>query len=109
MPKQIVLTYKDVEYTLEFNRKTASAIEKQGFDYERVQQEPNTMVPLLVHGAFRMHHPTVSANLIEEIFAEIPDKTEFLIKLVEVYAEPLVALFGDSEKKEGNASWGASW
>ena len=49
------LTLKDENghaYTLEYNRRTAQLIEKQGFTLDALTSQPNTMIPLLVWGRF---------------------------------------------------------
>lgn len=106
MAKQMTLTYGGQEYTLEYTRKSIEKMEAQGFKIGEVSNKPVTLFPLLFAGSFLAHHRWVKQDLIDEIFEEIPNKEQFMDKLIEMYAEPIEALFdepqGDSEK---NAQW----
>jgi len=108
MAKQINFTYKDTDYTLEFDRKTAVVMEKQGFDINEVQSKPNTMIPMLIRGAFIMHHRSTKSELIDEIYDSVGDKSSLLTALIEMYGETITALVDDNENK-GNLNWTANW
>lgn len=108
MAKTITLNYKGTEYTLEFTRKAVVRLENKGFNIEDVGAKPMSTLPLLFEGAFFAHHrPLIGSDIIDELYKQIPDKTEFLAKLAEMYAEPIEALM--EEPEEGNLTWGASW
>lgn len=107
--KNIVLTYEDKKYTLEFNRKTIRAMERQGFVLENMDSMPVNMIVMLYVNAFKMHHPNIDENLVDKIYASIPNKKEFIDKLTELYTEPILALVEEPEENEGNAMWEASW
>lgn len=51
----------------------------------------------------------VKREVIDTIFAKLPKKEELLVKLAEMYNEPLESLMGEPEDTEGNLTWGASW
>ena len=55
------MTIKDTEehreYTLEFTRKTVTQTERAGFELDKLETAPMTMVYLLWWGAFLTHHP----------------------------------------------------
>ena len=102
----IKITYKNTDYTLEFSRKTASVIEKAGFDYSEIATKPNGMIPLLLQGAFMKWNPKIKPGKIDEIYNEITDKAEFINVLVELYLETVQSLLGDDgEETKGNATW----
>ena len=112
MATQITLTYKNEKYILEYTRLTASAIEKQGFNLDEITTKPNIMIPLLVHGAFLRHHRDLKQKLIDEIYANLVNKTGkdgeegFISVLAEMYAETVSTLTDENAVDEGNA---ATW
>lgn len=112
MATQITLTYKDENYTLEYTRLTASAIEKQGFNLDDLTNKPNIMIPLLVHGAFLRHHRDLKQKFIDEMYANLINKTGkegeegFIGVLAEMYAETVSTLTEENSIDEGNA---ATW
>lgn len=112
MASQITVTYKNANYTLEYSRFTASAIEKQGFNLDELTSKPNIMIPLLVHGAFLKHHRDLKQKFIDEIYANIVNKTGkeneegFISVLADMYAETVSVLTDDNGGDEGNA---ATW
>lgn len=101
---KINLTYKKVEYTLEYNRQSVKEMERQGFVAEELQRQPATMIPLLFEGAFVKNHRGLKRKLIDEIYDEIPNKMDLIGALAEMYAETLTSLMDDSNG-EGNAVW----
>lgn len=109
MAKTINFSYKDVDYTLEYNRRSIEKMEQSGFRLEDIGNKPATNIPKLFAGAFLMHHKFVKTELIDEIFSMLPNKEELFQKLVEMYEEPLNALLTDPEGDEGNLTWGANW
>lgn len=112
MATQITLTYKNEKYTLEYTRLTASSIEKQGFSLDELTVKPNIMIPLLVHGAFLRHHRDLKQKLIDEIYANLINKTGkedeegFIGVLADMYAETVSTLTDETATDEGNvATW----
>ena len=114
MAKQMIIsnpTSGDT-YTLEFTRKTVKLMEQQGFIAEDVNKKPMTMLPALFAGAFLAHHRFVKPDVIEKIYARLPQKDELIAKLVEMYNEPLLTLLDEPEQTEGgegNLTWTAGW
>ena len=112
MATQITLTYKDEKYLLEYSRMTATAIEKQGFNLDELTAKPNTMIPLLVHGAFLRHHRDLKQKFIDEIYTNLVNKAGkdgeegFISILAEMYAETISSLTEENPVDEGNA---ATW
>ena len=112
MATQITLTYKNDKYILEYTRLTASAIEKQGFNLDEITSKPNIMIPLLVQGAFLRHHRELKQKFIDEIYANLVNKTGkegeegFISVLAEMYAETVSTLTDENAVDEGNA---ATW
>ena len=112
MATKITVTYKNKDYTLEYTRFTAKAIESQGFVLDELQNKPNTMIPLLIYGAFMRHHRELKQKLIDEIYENLVDKIGkdneegFIATLAEMYAETTATLTDDGNVDEGNA---ATW
>ena len=100
MAKQIVFTYEDKEYTLEFTRRTVKQIDRK----------PMTLLPALFAGAFKAHHRFVKQDVIDKIYAGMPHKDELIGKLAEMYNDPIVTLMEEpDEKAVKNVSWEANW
>lgn len=109
MAKQIVLTHEGKDYTLEFNRNGVMALERQGFTFDELGTKPLTMIPLLVAGAFKMHHSYLDRKKVDAIYAAVADKSRFIQCLAEMYSEPVMTLIEDQEASGGNAEWEPSW
>lgn len=104
MAKQIVIPYKGVEYTLEFNRKVVRRMEESGFVIDT--NKPATMITDLFKGAFQMHHKRVTPELIEEIWDAQKKKDELLTALVSMYTESIASLMDEAEAGDDeNPTW----
>lgn len=112
MATKITVTYKNEEYTLEYTRSTARAIENMGYKNDELVDKPVTMIPLLVYGAFMRHHRNLKQKEIDEIYDNIVGKVGkegeegFIGVLREMYAETASTLMDDKPADEGNA---ATW
>jgi hypothetical protein len=110
MGKQLKFTYKEKEYTLEFNRRSIVEMEAKGFVAADVEQKPMTILPALFQGAFQMHHKFIKKELVDEIYSHMTNKEDLISKLAEMYAEPIQALVEDPDEGDvGNVSWTANW
>lgn len=108
MAKQIKFTYKDKEYTLEFTRRTASALEKQGFAVGKIDDMPITAITTLFAAAFQAHHSSVSGKVIDEIYDAMPGRVELIKTLVSMYGDTLSTLMDEPEESGKNLSWTVS-
>lgn len=112
MATKITVNYKNEEYTLEYTRSTARAVEQMGFKNDELADKPVTMIPLLVYGAFMRHHRNLKQKEIDEIYDNIIGKVGkegeegFIAVLREMYAETANTLMEDNVVDEGNA---ATW
>lgn len=110
MNKQLKFTYKDKDYCLEFTRRSVEQMERNGFIASDIREKPMTTLPALFAGAFLANHRFVKADLINEIYDHMTNKTELVGKLAEMYNEPIMALVDDPEENaEGNVDWTASF
>ena len=110
MSKQLNFSYKGKDYTLEFNRRAVEQMERNGFIASDITDKPMTTLPTLFRGAFLANHRFIKAELVDEIYSHMTNKTELIGKLAEMYNEPLEALVKDpDEGDEGNVDWAATW
>lgn len=112
MATKITITYKEKEYVLEYSRFTAKQIEDNGFVLDQLTDKPNTMIPLLVYGAFAKHNRGIKRALVDEIYENLIGKVGkdgdegFINVLAEMYAETVSTLTDENAVDEGNA---ATW
>ena len=100
----IIKDENGTEYKLEFNRKTVSAMEDDGF--KPSMDTPNTMVDSLFYGAFQMHHRRIDRTRVREIWAIQRKKSELLTALTKEYYKPLEELMAEPEGEEdANPTW----
>ncbi|HIS12712.1 MAG TPA: DUF5055 domain-containing protein [Candidatus Onthocola stercoravium] len=108
MSKQIKLNYDNKEYILEYNRKAVSDIETLGFSMSELRNKPATMIPLMVQGAFLMHHAKIRMDEVTEIYNSINDKSKFINAISDMINDCYQSLLSeDSENKDNgkNVSW----
>lgn len=105
MAKKITIPYNGKTYTLEYTRKTASIVEKNGFSIGEIDSKPATMLPLLFQGAFMANHGNVKYSTIEDILGTLRNKGELMKTLATMYHEAFATLLDEPEDDEGNAGW----
>ena len=104
MSKKIKLFYDGKEYTLEYTRNTALALEQSGFVLSDVRSKPVSSLVTLFNGAFVANHRRLEGSVVEKIFDSLKDKEKLLAALVGMYDETVSSLM-DSTDDEGNATW----
>ena len=109
MAKQLIFTFEDKEYTLEFNRRTVAEMEKKGFIASEITDKPMSTLPALFAGAFLAHHRFVKQDVIDKIYSKLTKKEDLIGKLAEMYNEPIMALVEEPEGDKGNVNWTATW
>lgn len=109
MAKQLIFTYEDKEYTLEYTRRTVAEMEKKGFIASDITDKPMTTLPALFAGAFLAHHRFVKEDVINTIYNKLAKKEELIGALAEMYNEPIMALVEEPEEDKGNLNWTATW
>ena len=62
MAKTIKFSYKGVDYTLEFTRKSIEIMEHKGFVLSDISEKPMTILPTLFRGAFLARSLTKSST-----------------------------------------------
>ena len=108
MKKQIHFEYNGTEYTLEFTRKTRTAMEDRGFIAADIITKPLAVLPELFAGAFLANHKYIKKDLVEEMFDLFTNKQALVEKLAEMYAAPFEAMMDDVGEGNGIA-WDASF
>ena len=109
MAKQLIFTFEDKEYTLEYTRRTVAEMEKKGFIASDITDKPMTTLPALFAGAFLAHHRFVKEDVINNIYTKLTKKEDLIGKLAEMYNEPIMALVEEPEEDKGNVHWTATW
>jgi hypothetical protein len=104
MSKKIKLSFEGKEYTLEYTRNTALALEQSGFVLSDVRNKPVSSLVTLFNGAFVANHRRLEGSVVEKIFDSLKDKEKLLAALVGMYDETVSSLM-DSTDDEGNATW----
>lgn len=111
MSTKITVSYNDVNYDLEYSRNSVKQMEAQGFVLDKIAEQPMTMIPLLVYGAFTKNNKGIKRSLVDEIYEHITDKigdgdNGFIHALLEMYAETVNTLTNNESADEGNrAVW----
>lgn len=106
--KTITVELDGTQYTLEYNRYSVEQLEKQGVTIEDIQKTPLSTLPKLFAGAFIARHRFVKPAVVDEIFSRMGDKEQLLVKLAEMYSEPIETLLSEPSEKE-KLNWSASW
>lgn len=106
MNTKINLTYKDVKYTLEYNRMAVKFIESEGFELEKFSKQPMNMIELVFAGAFYKNHRNISQNLLDEIYKSCKDKEKLISVITTMITECYESLMTEpTDVDEGNATW----
>ena len=106
MAKRIRIPSEDKKYVLEYTRKTASVMERSGFNLDELTDKPNTMIPMLFRGAFLANHKDTKESTIEKIYDGLTRKTARSNGLVDMYRATRETLLVDTPHEgEGNPDW----
>ena len=93
MNTKINLTYKDVPYTLEYDRMSIKTLEANGFSVEEFMKKPMSSIELAFAGAFLKNHKKTNQKVIDEIYAGCPNKNSLLEALVQMIQETYEAFY----------------
>lgn len=106
MNTKINLSYKNVPYTLEYDRMSVKTLEANGFSVEEFIKKPMSNIDMAFAGAFIKHHRKTKPNVIEEIYSKCENKESLIETLIVMIQETYEALFDEPVAgDEGNASW----
>lgn len=93
------------EYILSFDRKTVKRMEKNGFRIEDTWEHPVLGIPELFHGAFQIKQQGITREQTEKILEGVANKEALIMKLIEMYQEPVDTLFNEPKEEAKNATW----
>lgn len=106
MNTKINLSYKNVPYTLEYDRMSVKTLEANGFSVEEFVKKPMSNIDMAFAGAFIKHHRKTKQSVIEEIYNKCENKDALIETLITMIQETYEALFDEPVAgDEGNASW----
>jgi hypothetical protein len=105
MNTKINLTYKGVDYVLEYDRASVKLLEAHDFDVTSFLEKPMINIELAFAGSFIKNHKKTNQTTIDEIYKKCPDKKSLLDALIKMIQETYDALLDDPEDNEGNATW----
>lgn len=105
MNTKITFTYKDVIYTLEYDRNAIKQMEQAGLEINEFMRKPMLNVDLAFKGAFLKNHRSTKEKLIEEIYSSIKNKDSLIATLVEMMNETYETLLDEKSDDEGNIEW----
>lgn len=93
-------------YKLTLTRETVANMQRRGFNHEKIDEQPNVMIPMLVTSAFHEENRKLRNEEIMAMYATVANKVDFLRVLLELYLNTVNTLFEDAEEDEGkNATW----
>lgn len=95
----VKFNYEGKDYELGFNRKTAVALQRQGFDPDKIDAQSLIMIPMLVRASFKMNHRSVRDEKIDEIYEKLDRKSDLTKELLRDYWLTCTTLFNDSENE----------
>ncbi len=102
----IKLTSEDGVYTLGFTKKTIVAMERSGFSLNKIDDYPQTYIPMFIHGAFRANHPSMKSEKMDEIWKHVENKEGLLEALIKNYGDQANALMDEPDVNDPKkASW----
>lgn len=103
---KLEFVYKDVPYTLEYDRNSIIQMEQAGLDLADFLKKPISCVDIAFKGAFLKNHRATKEKLIEEIYGNMTDKEALINRLVEMINETYESLLDNPEDdSEGKIKW----
>lgn len=96
----------EVQYTLEFDRKSVKWAEQRGFKIGEVTDFPATHIPMLFFYAFRMHHKNITQDQTDAILEELGGVTKAMMsRLAALYNQTMETLINDDEGEAKNGKY----
>lgn len=102
MSKQITFKIDKDEYVLEYDRAAIQEMESEGFRINEIDVRPFTMIPMLVHGAFKKHHSALSYAKVEEVWNTIGTSDTLVAALSAMIAEQAESLVPSDKNNTEN-------
>jgi hypothetical protein len=93
------------DFTLSFNLRSVKQMSDNGFNLQEAVDNPVSGIPKLFAGAFLRYHRTLPQAKIDELWAQVEGKEEFITALVEMFNDPIEKLFSEPEENAKKAKW----
>lgn len=107
--KKLSFEFEGTRYTLSFNKRTVRLLSQNGFKPEMIHDQPAIGIPMLFKGAFLAENHWVKDDVKDKIYGTLVNKSELINKLLEMYADPINALFDEPEETEKKVTWEANF
>ena len=103
----IKFEYDGVNYTLEYTRASAKALQMAGFDDDKLDTQSLVMLPMLFKYAFMAHHSDLTGEKIDKIFNNLTNRRQLLEELATMYYRAVNTLT-DEPENSGKVEWTVS-
>ena len=107
--KELSFEFEGTQYTLAFTRRTVRLMEQNGFSPDMVTSKPAIGIPMLFKGAFIAKNKWVKDEVKDKIYGKLINKDELISKLLQMYSEPINAMFEEPEDDEKKVTWEANF
>lgn len=94
----ISFEYNRKKYNLRYSRTAITRMENSGFDISQLEGRPLSAVMTLFRGAFIAEHPDTKTTEIDKIWVNMPNKSDLINALIELYQEPFEALMNEPDE-----------
>ncbi len=108
MNSNITFEYEGKKYTLEYTRASIKKMEAQGFDINKLESAPMTMIDLVIKGSFLANHSYLTEGELDDILAHLTNKNGLLEVLSGMIGETYESLLEDPSDDEKNIIWKAT-
>lgn len=86
-------------FVLEYTRNTCVFINNAGFNFNKITDNPEEMIPLLFYGAFRKNHKRITKEQSDKMLERMGGLTKkFFDRLVELYLSGRESLVIDDDE-----------
>lgn len=103
--KKLSFEFEGTRYTLSFNKRTVRLLSQNGFKPEMIHEQPAIGIPMLFKGAFLAENHWVKDDVKDKIYDKLVNKSELINKLLEMFLDPINALFDEPEDDAKKVTW----
>lgn len=93
------------DYSLSFNLRSIRQMADNGFNIQQAVDNPAVGIPKLFAGGFLRYHRTLPQAKIDELWASIEGKEDFISALVDLYNDPITKLLGEPDETAKKSRW----
>ena len=103
--KKLSFEFEGTRYTLSFNKRTVRLLSQNGFKPDMISEQPAIGIPMLFKGAFLAENHWVKDDVKDRIYNSLVNKSELINKLLEMFLDPINALFDEPEDDAKKVTW----